>query len=292
MRLELSGAGYTYFFGSSAAGPALQGIDLVLETGELVGVIGPTGSGKSTLAQLLNGLLRPTEGCLIVDGVPLDRPGSALTALRRRVGVVFQFPETQLFEETVERDVAYGARNTGCLEEACRDRVRWALSQVGLSYEDYASLSPFSLSGGEMRRVAIAGVLSMRPQILVLDEPTAGLDPAGRAHLLESLIRLNQAEGVGVVLISHDLEEMAQICRRTVILNKGKVIFDGSTEDAVLREDIIAEGGIELPAPARLLARLRARGWDLPATGISVEECVSALASGLRSRGVLSGAGR
>lgn len=273
MRIELVGAGFSYLAGSPLEERALAGVDFSVASGEIVGLIGPTGSGKSTLIQLLNGLLLPTEGRVAADGHDIAAGEISLTELRRRVGLVFQFPESQLFEETVFDDVAFGPRNTGCPVSELEDRVRWALALVGLPHEKFADRSPFSLSGGEMRRAAIAGVLAMRPEIVVLDEPTAGLDPLGRTELLAHLRELEQSEGIGVVLVSHNMDEVAGLCGRVVVLSAGRVVAEGSPRQVFREAERLVSLGLDLPQPTQLLLELSRCGWEVQTDLHSLEDC-------------------
>lgn len=242
---------------------ALRGVDLAIADGERVAIMGPTGSGKSTLVQHFNGLLRPTRGRVEVDGIDLWAPGpdrdDRLAEARRRVGLVFQFPEQQLFAETVWDDIAFAPRNLGCDEAEVAARVERAMALVGLD-PDLGRRSPFSLSGGQMRRVAIAGVLAMMPRVLVLDEPTAGLDPRGRQALVELLRRLHRESGIAVVLVSHDVDEVAAVAERVVLLRDGRIEADGPVEAVLADADLLARCRLTPPATVRLLDELARRG--------------------------------
>ncbi|TCJ18268.1 energy-coupling factor transporter ATPase [Rubrobacter taiwanensis] len=245
MRLELEDVHHVYAPGTRFEVPALRGVSLAVEPGEVLAVVGGTGSGKSTLAQHLNLLLKPTRGRLLVDGE--DARGMKLGELRRRVGLVFQFPEAQLFESSVRRDVAFAPRRLGLGEDAVGERVRQALAELEISH--LADRSPFSLSGGERRRAAIAGVLAMDPEVLVLDEPTAGLDPFARAELL-GLVRRFRERGRSVVLISHDLDEVAEVADRVCVLERGRVRALGTPEEVFYANPALA------PATVRVMAAL------------------------------------
>ncbi len=250
---------YTYLRGTPREAVALRGVTLQISTGEAVGIIGPSGSGKSTLIQHLNGLLRPTSGTVRIAGEDLWAPRTDRRRARQRVGLVFQFPEYQLFEETVRRDVAYGPRNLGLPEDEINERVDQALHAVSLDPARFGDRSPFTLSGGEMRRAALAGVLAMRPQVLVLDEPTAGLDPRGKHEVLERVKALHH-QGLTVVLVTHSMDEAARLAQRIVVLDAGRVMVDGSPHEIFAREEDLQRIGLGLPQPTRLVRLLRRRG--------------------------------
>ncbi len=250
---------YTYLRGTPLESPALRGIDLEVGAGELLAIIGPTGSGKSTLVQHFNGLLRPTTGTVRVSGEDLWAPGTDRRRARQRVGLVFQFPEAQLFEETVRRDVAFGPRNLGLPDEVVAERVDEALRLVGLDPDRFGERSPFALSGGEMRRAAIAGVLAMRPQALIFDEPTAGLDPQGKEDLLSRIEALHR-QGLTIVLVTHGMDEVARLADRVAVLHQGRMILQGSPREVFARDGELYGIGLDLPQAARLIRLLRARG--------------------------------
>lgn len=250
---------YTYRRGTPMEAVALRGITLQVHHGELLAIIGPTGSGKSTLIQHFNGLLRPTSGTVRVEGVDLWAPGADRRRARQRIGLLFQFPEYQLFEETVRRDVAYGPRNLGLPDAEVAERVDQALQQVGLDPSRFGPRSPFSLSGGEMRRVALAGVLAMRPRALVLDEPTAGLDPRGRRDLIDRVESLHD-QGLAVVLVTHSMDDVARLADRVVVLSAGRVVAAGAPAEIFSREGDLHALGLGLPQAAQLVRALRSRG--------------------------------
>jgi energy-coupling factor transport system ATP-binding protein len=262
---------HVYLKGTPLEAVALRGVTLSIEPGEFVGLIGPTGSGKSTLIQHFNGLLRPTEGTVRVAGVDLSDPRADVRLVRRMVGLVFQYPEHQLFEETVYEDVAYGPRNLGLAEDEVGRRVTEALQQVGLDPAQFGRRSPFALSGGEMRRAAIAGVLAMAPRVLVLDEPTAGLDPLGKAEILEQ-IRTLHTQGLTVILITHSMDEAAQMVQRIVVLAGGVVAMDGPVRRVFARAGELAGLGLGVPAVTDFARRLRERGVPVPDDVLTVEE--------------------
>ncbi len=263
---------HVYLRGTPFEAVALRGVDLVVRRGECLGLVGPTGSGKSTLVQHFNGLLRPTEGRVVVDGVEV-RPGSpAVRDVRRKVGLLFQYPEHQLFEATVFDDVAFGPRNLGLDPEEVAERVRESLQWVGLDPDRFGSRSPFSLSGGEMRRVAIAGVLAMRPQVLILDEPTAGLDPAGRREILARIRELHRKARLTVVLISHSMDDVARLCQRVVVLHQGRVFLDAPVREAFAQADRLRGIGLDVPRATDVLLRLRAAGLPVRCDRLTAEE--------------------
>ncbi len=275
---------HVYLAGTPLASVALEGVSLAIYRGESVGILGPTGSGKSTLVQLFAGLLRPTAGRVWVDGVDLTRRGVDLRRIRQRIGLVFQYPEHQLFEETVFEDVAFGPRNLGLGPEEVAERVEEALTLVGLPPERFKSRSPFSLSGGEMRRVAIAGVLAMRPEVLILDEPTAGLDPQGRRALLE-LVRKLQTERRDrtVLLVSHRMDDVARVCERVVVLHQGRVYLDASVREAFREVARLREIGLDVPRVTEVLLRLRASGLAVRTDRLTVEEACAEIVRALGS---------
>ena len=263
---------------------ALDGVSLSIADGEFVGVIGHTGSGKSTLVQHLNALLKPTLGSVYVNGLNLNDKDTNLRDVRRAVGLVFQYPEYQLFEETVRKDIAFGPNNLGLDAADVEARVREAAQIVGLS-EDLLDRSPFDLSGGQKRRVAIAGVLAMRPNVLVLDEPAAGLDPRGRREML-ALVRDYPARGgVTVIMVSHSMDDVARMCSRIIVMNRGKVAFDAPPAQVFAHGDELAAMGLGIPACAQLANRLRERGFEIPSGMFEMEELAGAIAACLGAEG-------
>ena len=265
MPIEVSHLTHCYSEGSALRTVALNDVSFRIENGEFVGIIGHTGSGKSTLVQHLNGLLKPTSGQVLVDGEDLNGEHVNRRALRQRIGLVFQYPEYQLFEETVAKDIAFGPKNQGLSAAEIDERVRYAMDCVHLDYQKYAERSPFELSGGQMRRVAIAGVLAMRPSVLILDEPTAGLDPRGRDRILSMLEELHARENVTILMVSHSLDDMARLATRLIVMSDGKIVADGTPREIFMQEEMMTSIGLDVPESARLCARLRAKGYDLPA---------------------------
>ncbi len=250
---------HTYRPGTPMEALALRGVTLQVSPGEVVGIIGPTGSGKSTLIQHFNGLLRPSAGSVRVDGQDLWAPGADRRRARQQIGLVFQFPEYQLFEDSVRKDVAYGPRNLGLSDGEIAARVEEALQQVGLDPTRFSDRSPFTLSGGEMRRVALAGVLAMRPRTLVLDEPTAGLDPRGKRELVDRIETLHR-QGLTIVLVTHNMDEVARLASRIIVMHEGRVVAEGTAREIFAREDDLRTLGLGLPQAAALVRELRRRG--------------------------------
>lgn len=275
---------YTYAPGTPLARAALRGVSLEISPGERVGILGPTGSGKSTLAQHLAGLLEPTAGRVWLNGTVAHERTPPARARRRRVGLAFQYPEDQIFEQTVFREVAFGPRNLGLEETEIARRVRWALEMVGLDAAEMEDRVPFTLSGGEMRRVALAGVLAMHPEVLILDEPTAGLDPRGRRELLARVRIWQEETGLTLILVSHDLDELARVVERVVLLQGGQVVADGPVRRVLSDGELLRATGLDVPRPVALLQALREAGWEVHTDLLLPEEAVVEIA---RARGIL-----
>ena len=271
MPIEIKNLNHIYMPGSPFETKALDDVTLTINDGEFIGLIGHTGSGKSTLVQHLNGLMKPDSGTVLVDGMDTGAKETDLREVRRRVGLVFQYPEHQLFEETVRKDVAFGPRNLGCDEAEIEQRVRDACAQVGLG-EDMLDKSPFDMSGGQKRRVAIAGVLAMQPRVLVLDEPTAGLDPRGRKELTELIRQLHEDAGNTIVMVSHSMDDIASLAQRIIVMNKGRVAMDGTPREVFSRPQELMEMHLGVPAAARLALRLREMGYSIPGDVYMLEE--------------------
>ena len=276
MPIQVEHLTHTYMPGSPFSAVALNDVSLTIEDGELIGLLGHTGSGKTTLVQHLNGLIKPTSGRVVVDGLDLTQKGVSLLEVRKKVGLVFQYPEYQLFEETVAKDIAFGPRNMGLDAEEIDRRVRGAMLQVGLNYDEVAERSPFELSGGQMRRVAIAGVLAMQPQCVVLDEPTAMLDPQGRREVLDTIERLNREKGITVILITHHMDEAVR-AGRVIAMSEGKIIADGTPQQVFAQEKLLRSVGLDVPQTEQLLLALRARGVDIPTDALTPGQCARLL---------------
>ena len=272
MSIEVRHLTHTYSEGSALSTVALNDVSLTIEDGEFIGIIGHTGSGKSTLVQHLNGLLKPSSGQVLVDGEDLNGEHVNRRALRQRIGLVFQYPEYQLFEETVAKDIAFGPKNQGLSKEEIDQRVRYAMDCVHLDYDKYSDRSPFELSGGQMRRAAIAGVLAMKPSVLILDEPTAGLDPRGRDRILSMLEELHEREHVTIVMVSHSMDDMARLATRLIVMAEGRILATGTPREIFAQADMMVSAGLDVPAAARLCRALRDRGYDLPADLYRPEE--------------------
>ena len=254
---------HVYSAGTPFEKTAIEGIDLELYSGQLVGVIGHTGSGKSTFIQHLNGLLKPTEGTVFFDGEDIHRSKEATRDVRFSVGLVFQYPEYQLFEETVRKDIAFGPKNMKLSGEEVEARVKEAAHFVGLS-DDLLECSPLELSGGQKRRIAIAGVIAMRPKVLILDEPTAGLDPAGCRDILQNILDYRRETGSSVLIVTHSMDDAARIADRLVVFNRGHIVFDGTPEEVFSHTRTLMDIGLDVPQAARIADALRSRGLKLP----------------------------
>ena len=282
MSIEVSNLTYTYMPGTPYEKTALKQVNLRIEEGHFVGIIGHTGSGKSTLIQHLNGLLKPREGKIVVDGSDIWEKGYKRSLARQKVGLVFQYPEYQLFEETVFKDVAFGPRNMGLGEKEIFNRVRFAMNMVGLDFEALKDASPFGLSGGQKRRIAIAGILAMKPKYLVLDEPTAGLDPRGRQEILGHLRDLNKKQGITIILVSHNMDEVAWLADRIVVMDRGRISRSGTPREVFNDGKYLLEQGLALPAMSSLLLRLKEKGWDVDGSAFTVEDAAREILKNLR----------
>ena len=277
MSIVIEHLNYVYMQGGPYETRALDDVSLTIHDGEFIGLIGHTGSGKSTLVQHLNGLILPTSGKITVDGMDLAEKGTDRRAIRRRVGLVFQYPENQLFEETVAKDIAFGPKNLGLDEEEIDRRVRTAMRRVALDYDKLAQRSVFELSGGQMRRVAIAGVLAMEPQTLVLDEPCAGLDPRGREEILGLISDLHRESGATIVMVSHSMDDVAALAERVIVMNHGKVAMDGTPREIFSRGEELRAIGLGVPQAVELAQKLREKGFDVPEGIYKIEEVRAAV---------------
>ena len=269
--IQTEGLTYRYGIGTPFEKTAVDHVDLEIEAGSFVGIIGHTGSGKSTLIQHLNGLLRPTEGKVLLDGVDIWADKSKMRQMRFLVGLVFQYPEYQIFEETVAKDIAFGPRNMGLAEEEVQARVRETAAIVGLS-EEILKQSPFLLSGGQKRRVAIAGVMAMRPEVLILDEPTAGLDPRGREEILQEIQAYRNQTGATILLVSHSMEDVARHAKKILVMNAGKVFCYDTVANVFRRSQELQAIGLAVPQITRVCDALRARGVPLTDDIFTVEQ--------------------
>ena len=252
---------------------ALNDIDLEIKGGITTGIIGHTGSGKSTLAQLLNGLIRPTSGRILYDGKDIWEKPKDISKLRFKVGLVMQYPEYQLFEETIRSDIAYGPKNMGLSENEINERVKKAIDFVGLN-EELLDKSPFELSGGQKRRVAIAGIIAMEPEVLLLDEPAAGLDPAGREGILNGIKKYRDNTGASVIIVSHSMEDMAKYCDELIVMNRSEVYMQGSCEEIFSHPEELISVGLDIPQVAQVFARLRDLGLELDTGAYTVDKAL------------------
>ncbi|HJE82299.1 energy-coupling factor transporter ATPase [Megasphaera stantonii] len=278
MSIKLDQVTYTYGVGSPFERTALHETSVEIHEGEFVGIIGHTGSGKSTFVQLLNGLIHPTQGVVTVDGTDISKKTKEVMAIRHKVGMVFQYPEYQLFEETIAKDIAFGPRNFGLSEDEIEERVREAMEFVGLDYDTYADRSPFRLSGGQMRRVAIAGVIAIHPKYLILDEPSAGLDPVGRREIFSEIQRWHKEKNITVILVSHNMEDISQMATRLLVLSHGHIVLDGEPLDIFShRQQTLHDAGVSVPPVTEVLQYLQAKGFDISDRVHSVDEGVAAV---------------
>jgi len=251
---------------------ALSNVNVNINDGEFLALIGHTGSGKSTLIQHMNGLLKPNQGKIIVDDVDITASGVKLTDIRKKVGLVFQYAEYQLFEETIEKDIMFGPKNLGLNDEEALERTKRAMDMVGLDYETYKNKSPFDLSGGQKRRVAIAGVVAMEPKVLILDEPTAGLDPKGRDEILGELYKLHKSYNMTIILVSHSMEDVAKVADRILVMDEGKCVLDGTPKEIFKEVDTLENVGLAVPQVTYLMRELRKVGFELPDDIFTLEQ--------------------
>ena len=278
MSIRVEHISYIYGKGSPFEKTALDDVDLTIEKGEFIGIIGHTGSGKSTLIQHLNGLIHPTCGKVTIDGVDLAEKSKAAVAKRHSVGMVFQYPEHQLFEETVAKDIAFGPMNLGCDEEEAGKRVKSAMKFAGLDYDTFAGRSPFRLSGGQQRRVAIAGVIAIHPSYLILDEPSAGLDPIGRREIFSEIQRWHQEKGITVILVSHNMDDISRLASRLLVLSHGHIVLDGEPLDIfATQQQALHDAGVSVPPVTGVLQYLQGRGFAVDDRVRTVEEGAQAI---------------
>ena len=285
MSIQVENLKHIYDKGMPTESLALDDINFQVEDGQLFGIIGHTGSGKSTLLQHLNGLLRPDEGTIVIGGVDITKPDVSMTEIRKKIGLVFQYPEYQLFEETVAKDVAFGPHNLGLSEEETEERVKEAIELVGLDYETFKDRSPFDLSGGQKRRVAIAGVIAMRPEVLILDEPTAGLDPKAHRDVLKMVEEVHKRTGNITILVSHNMADIARLSDKILVIDSGRVVMVGTPKEVFSHRKELSEVGLALPPITQLTETLRQKGMRLPETILSVDEAAEKISSFLSNRG-------
>ncbi len=285
MSLEMKHVFYTYQEGSPAESHALQDICLNINEGEFLGIVGHTGSGKSTLIQHLNGLLKPSKGEVLIDGVDINQKAAKKQRkeLRMRVGLVFQYPEYQLFEENVELDIGFGPRSMGLSDREVKARVHEAMALLKLDYKTLHKLSPFDLSGGQKRKVAIAGVLAMKPKYLVLDEPTAGLDPRGREEFLALLQSLHQ-QGMTIIMVSHSMDDMARYAQRMIVMDHGQIQLEGTPREIFSQPAKLQQIGLDVPSLTKLLLELKQRGLNVRTDLFAPEEVKAEILQALKAK--------
>lgn len=284
MSITVENLTYTYSKGLPNETRALENVSFQLEPGEFAAVIGHTGSGKSTLMQQLNGLLRPDSGKITVGEVCITDPSTKMTEVRRKVGLVFQYPEYQLFEETVAKDLAFGPKQVGMTGEKLDRVVEESIRLTGLDYEEVKERSPFELSGGQKRRVAIAGVLAMKPEILILDEPTAGLDPSAHRDVLELIRRIHRKERMTILLVSHNMGDVAELADRVLVMNRGKLVMNGTPAEVFSRGEPLWEMGLGLPPATEFMERLKDRMPGIDTAQLSIEDAAKEICRYLKGR--------
>ena len=274
MSIKLSDVNYTYMKDTPFEKTGIKNINLEISEGEFVAIIGHTGSGKSTFVQHLKGLLTPDSGTVIIDDVNINQNTVSAKTAKNKVGIVFQYPEQQLFEETVYKDVTFGPKNMGMPEEKLENIAKQSLEFVSLDYEKYKNRSPFQLSGGQMRKVAIAGVIALKPQYLILDEPAAGLDPVGRDDLFEKISKLYQETGMTVILISHNMDDVARLAQRLIVMNNGEISIDDKPEKVFKYKEKLVAAGLALPQITELLSKLKQQGLAVEENIIKLDDAI------------------
>lgn len=283
MSIKIENLTHIYMPKSPFEKTALDNVSVEIKDGEFVALIGHTGSGKSTLIQHINGLLKPSSGKIVVDDIDITAHGVKLSDIRKRVGLVFQYAEYQLFEETIEKDIAFGPRNLGLNEEEITSRVKRAMNIVGLDYETYKDKSPFELSGGQKRRVAIAGVVAMEPKVLILDEPTAGLDPKGRDEILGKIELLHREYNMTIILVSHSMEDVAKVANRILVMEDGKCILDGPPNLIFKEVETLERVGLAVPQVTYLIRELRKKGFDISEDIFTLKQATTEILRVLKS---------
>ncbi|HWQ78184.1 MAG TPA: energy-coupling factor transporter ATPase [Anaerovoracaceae bacterium] len=271
MQIQVKNLTHIYSEGTPYESAALTDVSFELGKGEFAGIIGHTGSGKSTLIQHLNGLLKPKSGSILIDGTDITGKDVKMRDIRRKIGLVFQYPEYQLFEETVRKDVAFGPLNLGFTQEEADERAAEAIGLVGLDYGDIAERSPFELSGGQKRRVAIAGVIAMKPELLILDEPTAGLDPKAHWDILDMIVRIHETQQNSIILVSHNMGDIARLADKVLVMDRGKLILTGSPSEVFQQAGLLESRGLALPPTAQLMRELEARGVAVSTDVLTIE---------------------
>jgi energy-coupling factor transport system ATP-binding protein len=278
MSIEVKDLTHTYSEGLPYESRAIEAVSFEVQGGEFMGIIGHTGSGKSTLIQHLNGLLKPKSGSIFINGIEITKHGVPMRDIRRKVGLVFQYPEYQLFEENVQKDVAFGPFNLGLSEDEVDTNVREAINLVGLDYSEVAGRSPFELSGGQKRRIAIAGVIAMKPEVLILDEPTAGLDPKTHKEVLRMIREIHKATKNIVILVSHNMTDIAENCDKVLVLEKGKTLMYGTPEEVFMQKDKLSLSGLGIPPAMDFMYNLSERGFDVKTNVFNADEAANEIA--------------
>lgn len=278
MSIEVKGLTHIYNEGLPHESVALEGVTFSAQDGQLVGIIGHTGSGKSTLVQHLNGLLKPKSGSIVVGGTDITSDGVVMRDIRKKIGLVFQYPEYQLFEETVAKDVAFGPANLGLSEAEIDECVKEAIEMVGLDYEKVKNVSPFELSGGQKRRAAIAGVIAMKPEVLILDEPTAGLNPKAHADILNMVETIHRKSKNIIFLVSHNMNDIARMSDKVLVMNHGRLVMDGTPAEVFSREEELKSMGLGLPDSMEIMMRLKKAGMDINTDCLTMDEAAEEIA--------------
>lgn len=284
MSIRIENLTHIYNKGLSYETVALDNVSLTIEDKEFVGIIGHTGSGKSTLIQHINGLLKPDSGKIFINDINITEKGVKMSEIRKRVGLVFQYPEYQIFEDTVEKDIAFGPTNMGLSPEEVDKRVREAMELVVLDYDEFAGRSPFDLSGGQKRRVAIAGVIAMKPEVLIMDEPTAGLDPKAHKDIIEMLVKLHEMTECNILLVSHNMEDVAEIVDKIIVMHSGKVFSQGSPAEIYKERDRLLDIGLEVPQSMLFMKKLEDRGIYIKNDVMTMDEAVQEIEKLLRKK--------
>ncbi len=277
MSIKVKNLNHIYDAGMPTEQIALNDISFEIADGETVGIIGHTGSGKSTLLQHLNGLLKPSSGSILIGDTDITKPGVSMVEIRKRIGLVFQYPEHQLFEETVEKDVAFGPKNLGLSEEEISERVREAVTLVGMDFEKYKDRSPFDLSGGQKRSIAIAGVIAMRPEVLILDEPTAGLDPKAHMELLDMIEKVHMMTGNITIIVSHNMTDIARLSDKVIVIDSGRLVTVGTPEEVFSKSELLTSVGLDIPPITKLCNSI---GAD--ETILNIDGCVEYICKNFR----------
>ncbi len=284
MQIQVKNISHIYSEGTPYQSTALSGVNFEIEKGAFVGIIGHTGSGKSTLIQHLNGLLKPKSGNILINGFDITDKDVKMRDIRKQIGLVFQYPEYQLFEETVHKDVSFGPYNLGLEQNEVDQRVVEAISLVGLDYNDIANRSPFELSGGQRRRVAIAGVIAMKPDILILDEPTAGLDPKAHNDLLQMIQKIHQEQGTTVLLVSHNMGDIAKLSTQVFVLEKGRLVLSGTPAEVFQEAELLTSLGLGLPPATELVQILKKKGIQIKESALTIDDAEAILTNLLSTK--------